>query len=142
MYYLTLLIFSLFCPLLEVHALLLTDILVLLSKPKHGSDKLVLSRYHADNIGGQREEISSVIRISDMLLRHLAADTGMNNTLAVKVIFTLASDLAVGRTFLVVNNSSLMKFAQMYELTAETSREKKRWEEAIEKAIMESTGGK
>ena len=83
-----------------------------------------------------------MIRISDMLLRHLAADTGMNNTLAVKVIFTLASDLAVGRTFLVVNNSSLMKFAQMYELTAETSREKKRWEEAIEKAIMESTGGK
>ena len=40
-----------------------------------------------------------------------------------------------------VNNSSLMKFAQMYELTAETSREKKRWEEAIEKAMTASTGG-
>ena len=31
-----------------------------------------------------------------------------------------------GRTFLIVNNSSLMKLAQMYEFTAESPREKKR----------------
>ena len=30
-----------------------------------------------------------------------------------------------GRTFLIVNNSSLMKLAQMYEFTAESPKEKK-----------------
>ena len=32
-----------------------------------------------------------------------------------------------GRTFLLVNNSSLMKFAQMYEFIAENPKEKKKY---------------
>lgn len=106
----------------EVHALLLTDILVLLSKPEDGSDKLSLKRYHIETIGGVREEISAVIRIKEMILRHFASDKG-------------------GRSFLVVNNSPLMKLAQMYEFSAESVQEKKKWEEAIEKAMKGTTTG-
>lgn len=46
-----------------------------------------------------------------------------------------------GRSFLIVNNSQLMKLAQMYEFTAESVQEKKRWEENIEKA-MKGTSSK
>ena len=55
---------------------MLTDILVLLSKPEDGSDKLSLKRYHIETIGGVREEISAVIRIKEMILRHFASDKG------------------------------------------------------------------
>lgn len=40
----------------------------------------------------------------------------------------------VGRTFLIVNHSSLLKLAQMYEFTAESVQEKKKWEKSIENA--------
>ena len=33
---------------------------------------------------------------------------------------------AGGRTFLIVNNSSLMKLAQMYEFTADSPQEKRK----------------
>ena len=42
-------------------------------------------------------------------------------------VYTLLNGYAYvgGRTFLIVNNSSLMKLAQMYEFTAESPQEKK-----------------
>ena len=36
---------------------------------------------------------------------------------------------------MVVNNSPLMKRAQMYEFTAESAQEKKKWEDNIENAM-------
>ena len=36
---------------------------------------------------------------------------------------------------MVVNNSPLMKRAQMYEFTAESVQEKKKWEDNIENAM-------
>ena len=64
----------------EVRALLLNDILVLLSNPEDGSDKFSLKRYYIESIGGVREEISAIIRLKEMILRHFASDKG-NRTL-------------------------------------------------------------
>ena len=62
---------------IEVKALLLSDILVLLNNPED-SDKLILKQYHIEPIGvGEvREEISPVIRVKEMILRHYATDKG------------------------------------------------------------------
>ena len=56
-------------------ALLFSDILVLLNNPED-SDKLILKQYHIEPIGvGEvREEISPVIRVKEMILRHYATD--------------------------------------------------------------------
>ncbi|XP_019852976.1 PREDICTED: rho guanine nucleotide exchange factor 11-like [Amphimedon queenslandica] len=101
----------------EVKALLLSDILVLLHN-QEDTDKVILKQYHIEPIGvGEvREEISPIIRVKEMILRHYATDKG-------------------GRSFLVVNNSQLMKRAQMYEFTAESAQEKKKWEDNIENAM-------
>jgi hypothetical protein len=100
----------------EVKALLLRDIFVILSSPEDGSDKLYLKRYHCESIGGGgEEEISAVIRLNEMILRHFASDKG-------------------GRSFLVLNSSNLMKLAQKYEFKAESVQEKKKWEDMIERA--------
>jgi hypothetical protein len=104
------------CVLPEVKALLLRDIFVILSSPEDGSDKLYLKRYHCESIGGGgEEEISAVIRLNEMILRHFASDKG-------------------GRSFLVLNSSNLMKLAQKYEFKAESVQEKKKWEDMIERA--------
>ncbi len=58
--------------LLEVHALLMTDILVLLSKAEDGSERLFLKMYHVEGINGVRDEISPVIRLKDLLFRDRA----------------------------------------------------------------------
>ena len=42
--------------------------------------------------------------------------------------------LTVGRSFFIMNNSNLLKLAQMYEFTAETVQAKKKWEKSIENA--------
>ena len=48
--------------------------------------------------------------------------------------------ISVGRTFLIVNHSSLLKLAQMYEFTAESVQEKKKWEKSIENATSAALG--
>ncbi|CAI8027711.1 Rho guanine nucleotide exchange factor 12 [Geodia barretti] len=90
---------------IELYALLLTDILVLLERHEE-RDKFYLRCYTVEGLGGVKEELSPVIRLKDCLLRSAAADKG-------------------GRTFLMVNNSSLMKLAQMYEFTTDSPREKR-----------------
>jgi hypothetical protein len=101
---------------IELYALLLTDILVLLERHEE-RDKFYLRCYTVEGLGGVKEELSPVIRLKDCLLRSAAADKG-------------------GRTFLMVNNSSLMKLAQMYEFTTDSPREKRQWEEAISRAMQ------
>ena len=59
-----------------VQALLLNDILVLVSPTEDGSDKLHLKRYYKDKGSGIREEFSSIIRLKEMILRHFSIDKG------------------------------------------------------------------
>ena len=66
--------------LLEVHALLLTDILVLLSKAEDGTERLFLKMYHVEGINGVRDEISPVIRLKDLLFRDRADRGKLSNT--------------------------------------------------------------
>ena len=65
---------------IEVKALLLSDILVLLHN-QEDTDKVILKQYHIEPIGvGEvREEISPIIRVKEMILRHYATDKGNNN---------------------------------------------------------------
>ena len=60
-------------------------------------------------------------------------------TTVVSFVDSFKKFLTGGRSFLVVNNSPLMKLAQMYEFSAESVQEKKKWEEAIEKAMKGTT---
>ena len=62
---------------IEVKALLLSDILVLLHN-QEDTDKVILKQYHIEPIGvGEvREEISPIIRVKEMILRHYATDKG------------------------------------------------------------------
>jgi len=89
----------------ELYALLLTDILVLMEK-QEDKDKYFLRCHPHETVNGVKEELSPVIRLNECLLRHAAADKG-------------------GRTFFLVDTSSLMKLAQMYEFIAEGPQEKK-----------------
>ena len=67
---------------IEVKALLLSDILVLLHN-QEDTDKVILKQYHIEPIGvGEvREEISPIIRVKEMILRHYATDKGKKNNI-------------------------------------------------------------
>lgn len=66
---------TLFRPPPELHALLLTDVLVLMEKHED-KDKYYLRTHTLEKVGGTREELSPVIRLKECLLRHAAADKG------------------------------------------------------------------
>ena len=130
----------------ELYVLLLTDVLVLMEKHE---DKYVLRCHNLEKVNGVREELSPVIRLKECLLRSAAADKGREicMPLATKASFlqtTVDREIFAvkhfshfrvitynwfsflgGRTFLLVNTSSLMKLAQMYEFSAEGPQEKK-----------------
>ncbi len=61
----------------ELHALLLTDVLVLMEKHED-KDKYYLRCHTLEKVGGSREELSPVIRLKECLLRHAAADKGQD----------------------------------------------------------------
>ena len=60
----------------ELHALLLTDVLVLLEKHED-KDKYYLRTHTVESVSGTKEELSTVIRLKDCLLRTAAADRGV-----------------------------------------------------------------
>ena len=59
----------------DVHVLLLTDVLVLLEKHED-KDKFYLRAHTVESVGGAKEELSTVIKLKDCLLRTAAADRG------------------------------------------------------------------
>ncbi len=62
----------------ELHALLLTDVLVLLEKHED-KDKYYLRTHTVEGVSGNKEELSTVIRLKDCLLRTAAADRGTSS---------------------------------------------------------------
>ena len=70
-----------------MYALLLTDILVLLSKVEDGSGRLLLKRYHIESVNGVRDEIIPIIRLKEVILRHFASDRGTTYTVYMKKHF-------------------------------------------------------
>lgn len=63
----------------ELHALLLTDVLVLLEKQEDKEkekEKYFLRTHTVESVSGIKEELSTVIRLKDCLLRTAAADRG------------------------------------------------------------------
>jgi len=60
---------------IEVHVLLLNDVLVLLEKHED-KDKFYLRTHTVESVGGAKEELSTVIKLKDCLLRTAAADRG------------------------------------------------------------------
>ena len=62
----------------ELHALLLTDVLVLLDRQEDKERERFILRTHAvEGVSGVKEELSTVIRLKDCLLRTAAADRGV-----------------------------------------------------------------
>ena len=58
---------------IELHALLLNDVLVLLERH---DEKYHLRCHTAETVSGSKEELSPVIRLQECLLRHAAHDRG------------------------------------------------------------------
>nr|WEL12735.1 Rho guanine nucleotide exchange factor 12 [Halisarca dujardinii] len=102
---------------IELHGLLLTDILVLMEKDM-SHDRFFLRTHTQTDLKGQKEEHCPVIKISETLWRDSATDRAK-------------------RTFFLANNSPLMKYALKYELLAESATKKERWRVAFESAASE-----
>lgn len=67
------------CTLTELHALLLTDVLVLLDRQedRDNKERFILRTHSVESVSGTKEELSTVIRLKDCLLRTAAADRGI-----------------------------------------------------------------
>ncbi|KAK7147357.1 hypothetical protein R3I94_010009 [Phoxinus phoxinus] len=98
---------------IDVHCVLLSDLLVLLQKQ---DDKMVLKCQSKSNIAAQEGKLmlSPIIKLESVFLRDVATDPK-----ALYVIFTWDSG------------------AQIYELVAQTVGERKNWTEAIKNAVEE-----
>ncbi|XDV40296.1 hypothetical protein PO909_009410 [Leuciscus waleckii] len=105
---------------IDVHCVLLSDLLVLLQKQ---DDKMVLKCQSKSNIAAQDGKLmlSPIIKLESVFLRDVATDPK-----ALYVIFTWESG------------------AQIYELVAQTVGERKNWTEAIKNTVEElkKKGGK
>ncbi|XP_039536172.1 rho guanine nucleotide exchange factor 1b isoform X5 [Pimephales promelas] len=98
---------------IDVHCVLLSDLLVLLQKQ---DDKMVLKCQSKSNIAAQEGKLmlSPIIKLESVFLRDVATDPK-----ALYVIFTWDSG------------------AQIYELVAQTVGERKNWTEAIKNTVDE-----
>ncbi|XP_077069195.1 rho guanine nucleotide exchange factor 1 isoform X9 [Siphateles boraxobius] len=98
---------------IDVHCVLLSDMLVLLQKQ---DDKMVLKCQSKSNIAAQEGKLmlSPIIKLESVFLRDVATDPK-----ALYVIFTWESG------------------AQIYELVAQTVGERKNWTEAIKNTVEE-----
>ncbi|XP_016141815.1 rho guanine nucleotide exchange factor 1-like isoform X8 [Sinocyclocheilus grahami] len=98
---------------IDVHCVLLSDLLVLLQKQ---DDKMVLKCQSKSNIAIQegKQMLSPIIKLESVFLRNVATDPK-----ALYVIFTWDSG------------------AQIYELVAQTVGEKKNWTEVIKSTVDE-----
>ncbi|XP_067264579.1 rho guanine nucleotide exchange factor 1 isoform X4 [Chanodichthys erythropterus] len=105
---------------IDVHCVLLSDLLVLLQKQ---DDKMVLKCQSKSNIAAQEGKLmlSPIIKLESVFLRDVATDPK-----ALYVIFTWDSG------------------AQIYELVAQSVGERKNWTEAIKSAIddLKKRGGR
>ncbi|XP_056123796.1 rho guanine nucleotide exchange factor 1b isoform X4 [Rhinichthys klamathensis goyatoka] len=105
---------------IDVHCVLLSDLLVLLQKQ---DDKMVLKCQSKSNIAAQEGKLmlSPIIKLESVFLREVATDPK-----ALYVIFTWDSG------------------AQIYELVAQTVGERKNWTEAIKNTVdeLKKRGGK
>ncbi|KAK9961143.1 hypothetical protein ABG768_008951 [Culter alburnus] len=105
---------------IDVHCVLLSDLLVLLQKQ---DDKMVLKCQSKSNIAAQEGKLmlSPIIKLESVFLRDVATDPK-----ALYVIFTWDSG------------------AQIYELVAQSIGERKNWTEAIKSAIddLKKRGGR
>lgn len=105
---------------IDVHCVLLSDLLVLLQKQ---DDKMVLKCQSKSNIAAQEGKLmlSPIIKLESVFLRDVATDPK-----ALYVIFTWDSG------------------AQIYELVAQSIGERKNWTEAIKSAVedLKKRGGR
>ena len=68
--------YSCLLPTLEIHALMLTDILLLLERDE-SRDKYYLRTHSQTDVKGDKKELSPVIQIADTICRDAAADRGL-----------------------------------------------------------------